>query len=309
MYKYIIKRLLMMIPVILGISFIVFSIMELSPGDPARMMLGSNATVESIEKLNKELGYDKPFIVRYLNYVKNAIKGDFGTSYKTKAPVSEEIFARFPVTVKLALFCTIIAVTLAIPIGILAAVKQYSFVDRLSTGIALLLASIPDFWLGLLLILGLALGLGIFPATGVGSFKHYILPAATLSAYSTAIFTRMTRSTMLEVIRQDYITTAKAKGANNKRIILKHALRNALIPVITAIGMDISALLAGTVLVETVFAMPGVGTLLITGIRSKDVPIVMGIVILLAVCASILNLIVDVSYAYIDPRIKAQYKS
>lgn len=308
MHKYIIKRLLMMIPVILGVTFIVFSIMEISPGNPAKIMLGQRATQEQIDKLNDELGYNDPFLIRYVRYIGNAIQGDLGKSYKTKAPVAEEIVSRLPVTFKLALGCTILAILVAIPLGINAAVKQYSFMDTLTTAGALILASIPDFWLGMLLVLLFSLKLDLLPATGADNFSNYILPVLTLSAYSVAVFTRMTRSTMLDVIRQDYIRTAKAKGANRHRIIRKHALKNAMIPVVTAIGMDIAALLGGTVLIETVYGMPGVGTLIITSIRNKDIPTVMGSVIFLAIVASVINLLVDISYAYIDPRIKAQYK-
>ncbi len=309
MHKYIIKRLLMFIPVLLCVTFIVYSIMELTPGDPARIILGQNATPQAVEKLNKEMGYDKPFFIRYVNYVRNAAKGDFGKSFKTKVPVFKEIFSRFPVTFKLAMLCTIVAICTAIPFGIISAVKRYSLIDGISTLTALLLASIPDFWLGLLLVLTFSLGLGWFPAIGADTFKHFILPTITLSAYSVAVFIRMTRSTMLEVIGQDYVRTAKAKGADKGTIIWKHALRNALIPVVTAIGTDISTLLGGTVLVESVFGMPGVGTLILQGLRTKDIPIVMGSVIFMALTAGIINLIVDISYAYIDPRIKAQYKS
>ncbi len=308
MYKYVLKRLLLFIPVLLCVTLIVYGILELTPGDPARMILGQKATQESIEKLNKELGYDKPFAVRYVNYVGNALRGDFGKSFRTKVPVFEEIFSRFPVTLKLAAMCTVFSVCVAIPFGIISAVKRYSVIDGLSTVTALLLASIPDFWLGLLLILGFSLGLRWFPAIGASSFKHFILPTLTLSAVSIAVFIRMTRSTMLEVVGQDYIRTARSKGADKHTIIWKHALRNAMIPVVTSIGMDISALLGGTVLVESVFGMPGVGTLIIQGLRSKDVPIVMASVIFMSFTAGIINLIVDISYAYIDPRIKAQYR-
>lgn len=309
MYKYILKRLMAMIPIIIGVTLIVFAILEFSPGNPGRIILGPQATEEAVEQLNEELGYNKPFVVKYVTYIKNALSGDFGISYKTKSPVLEEISTRFPVTLKLTFFTVLIAILFSIPAGVLSAVKQYSIVDMISLGIAMLLASIPDFWLGLLLMLGFSLKLGILPAMGASSLAHFVLPSFTLSAACTALFLRMTRATMLEVIRQDYITTAKAKGANKNRIIWKHALRNSLIPVVTTIGMDIAWLFAGTVLVETVFGMPGVGSLLVKSIRAKDVPVVMGTVILMSIVASFMNLIVDISYAYIDPRIKAQYKS
>ncbi len=299
----------MMLPVLIGATFVVYSIIELTPGDPAKMILGKNATVEATQQLREDLGLDRPFVIRYVDYISHVARGDFGVSYKTKIPVADEIFSRFPVTIKLTFFCVLISIVVGIPIGIIAAIKQYSAADSLSTGFALLLASIPDFWLGLILILTFSLGLGIFPATGAESFSNFILPSITLSAMSTAVLIRMTRSTMLEVIRQDYIRTAKAKGAKRRRIIRVHSLPNAMIPVVTEIGMDIASLLAGTILVESVFGMPGVGTLLVNGIRAKDIPIVLGCVTLISVVASLINLIVDISYAYIDPRIKARYEA
>lgn len=308
MYKYILKRIAMIIPVILGVTFIVLCIMQLSPSNPAQIMLGPRATQEQIDELNKSLGYYDPLPVKYVKFIINAIQGDFGLSYKSKAPVADELLSRFPVTLKLALMCTLIAVIISLPLGVLAAVKQNTVFDRMSSAAALILASMPDFWLAMLLVLAFSHGLHWFNATGAETFKDYILPGISLAAYSTALFTRMTRSTMLEVIRQDYIRTARAKGADKKRVIWKHAFKNALIPIVTTIGLDIGALLAGTVLVESVFAMPGIGTLLVTGVRSKDVPVVMGCILLLSVVSSFLNLAIDISYALIDPRIKAQYK-
>ncbi len=272
-------------------------------------MLGKNASEEAVEKLSKELGYDKPFVVRYVKYIANAARGDFGKSYKTKASVVDEIFSRFPVTIRITFFCVLISIIVGIPLGILAAIKQYSLSDVISTALAMLLASIPDFWLGMVLILIFSLGLKLLPATGADSLVNYILPSFTLAAVSVATLIRMTRSTMLEVVRQDYIRTARAKGADRKRIISTHALRNAMLPIVTVVGGDIAGLLGGAVLVETVFGMPGVGSLLVKGIRGKDVPIVLGSVILMSLVGGLINLIVDISYAYIDPRIKSQYKS
>ncbi len=294
---------------LLGATFLVYTIIEITPGDPAKIMLGKSATKESVEQLSAELGLDQPYLIRYSKFVVNAVQGDLGVSYKTKIPVAEEIFTRLPVTVKLTFFCVLISIVVGIPIGIIASIKQYSLADSFSTGFALLLASIPDFWLGLLMVLMFSLGMGLLPATGASSLKNYILPSITLSAMSTAVLIRMTRSTMLEVIRQDYIRTAKAKGAKQFRIIKEHAIPNAMIPVVTEIGMDVASLLAGTILVESVFGMPGVGTLLVKGIQGKDVPIVLGCVTVISVLAGLINLIVDISYAFIDPRIKARYES
>jgi len=308
MHKYIFKRIIMVIPVLIVATLIVFTIIELTPGDPARMILGNNATTEAVKALREDLGLNKPFLIKYINFITGAVHGDFGKSYKTKTSVADEIFSRLPVTLKLTFFCVLISIIFGIPIGILSALKQYSIADSLITSFALLLASIPDFWLGLILILIFSLGLGIFPATGADSLINFVLPSITLAAVSTAVLIRMTRSTMLEVIRQDYIRTAKAKGALNNRIIIHHALGNAMLPVVTEIGNDIASLIGGTVLVESVFGMPGVGRLLVDGVRGKDAPMVLGCIVLMSVVASLVNLTVDISYAFIDPRIKAQYK-
>lgn len=307
MHKYVIKRLWMMIPVVIGISFIIFSIMSLTPGTPGDVILGSMGTPEAVREMNEKLGFYDPFLVRYGNYIKDVCTGNFGNSYRTGLPVIEEISARFPVTLKLALFSTVIAVVIGIPIGILSAVKQYSAIDNISTVCALAFMSMPQFWLGLLLILLFSLKLGLFPTFGSDSFLHFVLPSFTACAALLATLIRMTRSTMLEVIRQDYVRTAYAKGADKKRVIFKHCMKNALIPIVTVIGVNFGSLLGGAIIVEAVFGMSGIGNLMLTGIRTKDLPVVMGTVLLLAVLFSIINLVVDIVYAYLDPRIKAQY--
>lgn len=309
MYKFIIKRILMMIPVLIGISFIIFTIISLTPGNPAKLILGERASQEAINKLNDELGYNDPFLVKYFNYLKEAFTGNFGNSYKSGLRVIDEIMYRFPTTLILAVMVVIISIVISIPLGVIAAVKKGSFFDGTSMVVALLFTAMPSFWLGLLLILGLSLKLDLFPVTGSETFAHFILPALTLSAGNIAMILRMTRSSMLEVVRQDYIRTAKAKGADNKLIIYKHALKNALIPVVTAVGVNFGYTLGGSVLIESVFGMKGLGTLLLTAIRTKDVPVVMGSVLFMSFAFSIVTLIVDISYGYIDPRIKAQYKS
>jgi peptide/nickel transport system permease protein len=309
MYKFIIKRILMMIPVLIGISLIIFTIISLTPGNPAKLILGERASQEAIDKLNDELGYNDPFLVKYINYLKDAFTGEFGNSYKSGLGVIDEIKDRFPTTLLLAIIVVIISIVVSIPLGVIAAVKKGSFFDGASMVIALIFTAMPSFWLGLLLILGLSLKLDLFPATGSDTIAHFILPSLTLSAGNIAMILRMTRSSMLEVIRQDYIRTAKAKGADNKLIIYKHALKNALIPVVTAVGVNFGYTLGGSVLIESVFGMKGLGTLLLTAIRTKDVPVVMGSVLFMSFAFSIVTLIVDISYGYIDPRIKAQYKS
>jgi len=308
MHRYIVKRLLLMIPVIMGISLIIFSIMSFMPGNPARLLLGEKATPEAIAALNAKMGLNDPFAMRYVRYVGNALHGDFGTSYRTGLPVSQEIRHRFPTTLKLAVLSVLFAVAISVPLGILSAVKQYSWVDNLSTVLGLGFISVPPFWLGLLLIIFFSLKLGWLPPFGSDSITHFILPAITSSASAFATLLRMTRSTMLEVIRQDYVVTAYAKGASYRLIIFKHCLRNALIPLITVVGVNFGGLLSGSIITESVFGMSGIGNLLISSIRSVDVPSVMACTLLFSVMFSLINLLMDIIYAYVDPRIKAQYQ-
>ncbi|KUO71875.1 MAG: hypothetical protein APF77_07125 [Clostridia bacterium BRH_c25] len=307
MLRFIFKRLLMIIPVIIGISFIIFSIMALTPGDPARLILGESASQTDVELLREEMGLNDNFLIRYVDYMKDVVRGDFGLSYRNRIPVYDEVFARFPNTLVLAFWGITLSVLIGVPIGIISAVKQYSILDTMSLGAALVLASIPAFWLGLMLILLFSLKLNLLPSTGVETWKNFVLPSITLAAGTMATLIRMTRSTMLEVIRQDYIRTAKAKGAGERRLIFKHALRNALLPVITIIGINFGFQLGGAMIIETVFAMPGLGTLMITSVRMKDTPMVMASVLFVAVAVSLVNLLVDLLYSFIDPRIKSQY--
>ncbi|SDZ08663.1 peptide/nickel transport system permease protein [Proteiniborus ethanoligenes] len=308
MAKYILRRILLLIPVILGVTFIVYSIMYFTPGDPAQIMLAENAPKEALEQLREDMGLNDPLIVQYFRYIKNALKGDFGRSYTTKREVFKEIFSRFPATLKLTIAGMILAILIGIPVGIISATKQYSLTDSVSMILALLGVSMPNFWQGLMLILIFSVGFGLLPSSGADSFKHLILPALTLGTSAAAIITRMTRSSMLEVIRQDYIRTARAKGVLEKKVINRHALKNALIPVVTIVGLQFGSLLGGAVLTETVFSWPGVGRFMVEAIRSKDTPTVLGSVIFISVTFSIVNLFVDILYAFIDPRIKSQYK-
>lgn len=308
MHKYVLKRILLLIPVLLGVSLLVFAIMSLTPGDPAQLILGENAPREAVLKLREEMGLNDPFFIQYLRFVKNAILGDFGRSYTTGREVFGEIFARFPNTFILAILGIIISVCIGIPIGIISATRQYSFLDSFSMIIALLGVSMPVFWLGLMLILTFSVKLGWLPSGGFDGFKSIILPAVTLGVGSAAIITRMTRSSMLEVIRQDYIRTARAKGVAEKVVINKHALKNALIPIITVVGLQFGNLLGGAVLTESVYSWPGVGRLMVDAIRQKDTPTVLAAVVFLAAAFSVVNLLVDILYAYVDPRIKSQYK-
>ena len=303
MTRYILKRILLMIPVVLGISLLVFSMLELSPGDPAQIILGMRATPEALENLREEMGLNQPFWTRYFNYIINAVQGDFGTSWRTNLPVFNEIMARLLTTVRLALG----AMVLVVAMGILSAVKQYSLLDNMALTGALILSSMPAFWLGTLLILLFALKLSWLPAMGNNEVSGYILPWITLAASYLATLVRMTRSSMLEVIRADYIKMARAKGANERQVILRHALRNALLPIVTIVGMNFAGLLGGTVIIEQVFTLNGLGSLAITSVRQLDVPMVMAEVLFIALITSVINLIVDVLYVYIDPRLKSQY--
>lgn len=308
MYKYIIKRLLLLIPVIFGITLLVFTIMSLAPGEPGRIILGERASEEAVYELNKKLGYYDPFFVQYFNYMKNILKGDFGNSYKSGLPVMEEILNRLPTTVILAALAMAFSTLMSVPLGVLAAVKQHSFIDNLSLVVALFLTSMPAFWLGILLILLFAIKIKWFPVMGASSLKHFILPAMTLALTNMAIDLRMTRSSMLEVMRQDYIRTARAKGVPDKIVIFKHALKNAMIPVITSIGINFGYLLGGTIITEQVFGMPGLGSLLVNAIRTKDTPLLTGAILVLALMFSLVSLTVDISYGFFDPKIKAQYQ-
>lgn len=303
MLKYIGKRFLFLIPVLLGVSFIVFSLLYITPGDPARMILGEQATQEQIDTLREDMGLDDSFIVQYVNYVKDAITGDFGVSYATKSPVIEEILAVFPNTIKLAITSIILAIVVGILFGIVSAVKQYSLWDSLISIIAILGISMPMFWLGLLMILLFSVKLAWLPSSGYSTVLHMILPAICLGAQSIAVLTRMTRSSMLEIIRHDYIRTVRAKGQKETTVIFKHAFRNALIPIITTIGLQFGHLLGGAMLTETIFSIPGLGRLMVEAIKTRDFPVVQGTVLFIAVAFTVVNLVVDILYAYADPKI------
>lgn len=310
MSNYILRRLLLMLPILLGVSFIIFGIMSITPGNPAEILLGDAATDEQVERLSKELGYDKPFLVRYGIYIKDlATRFDFGRSYRTQIPVSQEIGERAPISLKLALFSLIGASFIGIPIGVLSAVKQHSLVDTVPTFIALILAALPAFWLGMLLLFQFALILGWVPAGGIGSWRHYVLPVFTLSLPHGAVILRYTRSSMLETIREDYIRTARAKGVSERNVIWKHALKNALLPVVTVMGISFAGLIGGAVSVETLFSIPGLGRTLVEAVKMKDLPLVLGLTLFMSFASAFIVLAVDVLYGFIDPRIKAKYEA
>jgi len=308
MYRFILKRLLMMIPVVLGVSFVVFTMMYITPGDPAQLILGDSATDKNIQMLREELGLNDSFLVQYGTYIKNAVlHGDLGTSYTTKRPVTEEILDRFPTTMLLASLSVLVAVIIGMTAGIIAATRQYSIFDNIATVFSLMGVSMPNFWQGLMAIILFAVWLGWLPASGFGGPKYWILPALTIGTSAAATIMRMTRSSMLEVIRQDYIRTARAKGQTERVVIMRHALKNALIPVITVVGLQFGYLLGGAVLTESIFSIPGIGKLMVDAIKLRNFPMVQGGVFFIAIVFSFVNLAVDILYAYADPRIKSQY--
>jgi ABC-type dipeptide/oligopeptide/nickel transport system permease component len=336
MLKYVLKRILMVIPVMIGVSIIVFSLTRVFSPDPAPTVLGQHATQESMTVWRDANGLNRPVVTQYITYVTGALKGDLGTSYFTKSDVAKEIGARFPATIELAVAAIIFASILGILLGVIAAVKKNSIFDAAGSLFALIGVSIPIFWLGILLIMFFAGFLHLMPTGGrinvmlepahvTGSylidaviagnwdsfkdaFWHLLLPALTLGMYSMAIITRMTRSSMLETLGQDYIRTARAKGISETKVIGKHALRNSLIPVTTVIGLQFGALMGGALLTESVFSWPGIGRFTVDAIQKSDFPIVQGVVLLVAVIFVTVNLIADLLYAYLDPRIKYSSK-
>ena len=336
MLKYVAKRILMVIPVMIGVSIIVFSLMRVFSPDPAPIVLGQHATQEKMDAWRDDNELNDPVLKQYFTYVKDALQGDLGTSYYTNTPVAAEIGARFPATIELALAAILFASTVGVFLGVLAAVKKNSVYDAGSTLFALVGVSIPIFWLGIMFIMFFSGFLHLLPSGGrinvlleptdVTGFYvidsileqnwaalkdalwHIILPALTLGMYSMAIITRMTRSTMLDTLGQDYVRTARAKGITERKVIGKHALRNSMIPVITVIGLQFGALLGGALLTESVFSWPGIGKYTVDSIMKSDFPVVQGIVLLVAVVFVTVNLVADLMYAYLDPRIKYSAK-
>lgn len=307
MLKFTMKRLVYLVLVLVGVSFLVFLLLYMTPGDPVRMMLGESATPEAQAELRLELGLDDPFLVQYGRYIKNiVVHQDLGTSYSTRRPVLDEIMTVFPNTVKLATAAIIIAVILGTFLGIVSAVRQNSLLDNAVMVLALIGTSAPIFWIGILMIILFSVNLGWLPPSGFGSFKQLIMPALALGMQSTAVVARMTRSSMLEVIRQDFVKTARAKGQKESVVIMKHVFRNALIPVITVVGLQFGMLLGGAMLTEVVFSIPGVGRLMIEAIKQRDFPIVQGSVLFVAACFSLVNLAVDLLYAVVDPKVSKE---
>ena len=307
MFRYIMKRILMMIPVLIAVSFVVYFLMDLAPGDIISSMAPQDATEAEIEIMRAELGLNGSLIERYFRYLGNLLRGDMGMSLSLKRPVADVFFERFPATLELALAATVVALAISIPLGIAAATHHRSFLDGFSMVTAMLGLSMPGFWLGLLLILFFAHQLGWLPSGGSGGIVHLILPALALGAGQAGSLTRITRSSMLDVIRQDYLRTARAKGVSEKMVIRKHALKNALIPIITVFGSTLGNLLGGAVAIETVFSWPGIGRLTVSAINTRDITLATGCIIMFTVLLTVTMLLVDIAYAYVDPRIKAQY--
>jgi len=308
MWKYVIKRLIALIPVVAGCTFIVYMIMYLSPGDPATFALGQDATPEAIYEWREMFGLNDPVLVQYARYIVGVFMGDFGTSFRNNVSITTEVMSRFPFTLQLAMAALSVSLILAFPIGIISAVRQNTWIDGLSMFIALIGISMPVFWMGLLLVLFFSLNLGWFPSSGANQWSSVVLPGITLGTSMMAAMARTTRSSMLEVIRQDYIRTARSKGLTYGRVIRKHAIRNALIPTLTIFGIQLGNLLTGSVITETVFAWPGIGRLMIQGISARDYPMVLGCMVMFVVCFAVINLLVDLAYAFVDPRIRAQYR-
>lgn len=310
MLKYILKRILMMIPVLLGVLFLVFTMNEISPGDPAEMIAGDAASVEVVEQIREDLGLNEPFLVRFFNYVKNLVlHGDLGTSYKTKRPVLVEVMDRLPTTIILSLTSAAFAVILSIPIGVISAIKQNTWIDNVLMVLALIGVAMPAFWQGLMTIILFSVKLGWLPSYGFTTPAHWIMPVLTIGTGAMASLVRITRSSMLEVIRQDYIRTARAKGQTEWKVIINHALRNSMIPIITAIAIQLGSMLGGAIVTETVFAIPGIGMLMIQSIKARDYPTIQGAVVVIAVMFSLLNLLVDIIYTFVDPRLKSIYQT
>ena len=307
MLRFIGRRLLQMIPILLVVAVIIFTLMELVPGDPVRIMLGDFATEAQVEEERERLRLNRPFLERFWEFIKGAVQLDFGVSYITKTSVSDELIERFPRTLKLALLSICVSALFGIAIGILCAIKANKLPDRIALVLTLLCNSMPSFWLALLLVLLFSVNLNWLPSGGIGGAQYYVLPVISSSIGSIAGIARQTRASMLEVIRADYVTTAKSKGLSQKAVILKHALGNALIPIITVIGGQFSFLMGGTTIVESVYSFPGLGLYIISGINNRDYPIVRGGVLYIAFTFSFIMLLIDIIYAFVDPRIRSQY--
>ena len=303
MTRYIVRRLALLVPLLIGASLLVFLTMRLIPGDPARLALGAEATEEQVQLMRRQWGLDQPLPVQYVYWIGHALQGDFGRSTVSRVPAGQEIALRLPATLRLAGLSMVVSIVLGLGFGVVAAVKHNTWLDRLSMVLALLGVCTPTFWLGLMLILVFSVRLGWFPSFGQGGLEHLILPALTLGAAAAAVIARVTRSSLLEVLGADYMRTARAKGLAEELVIMRHALRNGLIPILTLLGIELGGLLAGAIVTETVFAYPGIGQLLVSSVSNRDYAVVQAALLLFALQFLLVNLLVDVLYAVVDPRI------
>ena len=306
MFSFLVRRLLLTIPVLLGVATLVFSLIHLVPGDPAQAMLGEGASPQDVAQLRARLGLDRPLLEQYWTYLKGLPKGDLGTSLRTQLPVADQIAERLPATAELAGAAMLVAVVLALPLGVVAAVWRGTWVDQSAMALALAGISVPGFWLGPLLALVFAVELGWLPVSGRGTLAHLVLPAITLGAALAAILARMSRASVLEELREQYVVAARARGASRLRAVVVHALGNSLIPVVTILGLQLGAVLTGSIITETIFSWPGVGRLLIQSINFRDYPMVQGCILLIAITYVTMNLLTDVVYGWLDPRIRIQ---
>ncbi len=304
MAQFLTRRLILSFFILLGVSFIVFIIMHMAPGDPVRVVAGLDAPAEVVEAIRREWGFDQPIHVQYIRWLRRAVLLDFGRSAITGETVAFSILSRLPNTIKLNLAAYAVALGIGVPLGILSALKQYSVLDHAGTVVALIGISMPSFWLGLLLIIVFSLNLGWFPSFGAGTLGHYVLPTMSLATAQVALLMRMSRSSMLEVMKKDYIRTARAKGLGERVVVYKHMFKNAAIPIVTVIGMRLAYVVGGSVIIESVFSWPGVGRLAINSLHSRDYFVTQGVVFMTALCIVVMNLLVDLSYAYLDPRVR-----
>jgi len=301
---YLLSRLAQLFPVVFGVVTIVFLLLHLIPGDPVEIMLGENAVAAQKEELRRELKLDRPVAAQYVEFLGGLATGDLGVSFRSREPVLREILSRFPATLLLAAASLLVAVLIAVPLGILSAMRQHSLLDHLSAFLAMLGLSMPNFWLGPLLILIFSIQLGLFPVAGFGTARHLVLPALTMGTGMAAILMRMLRSSLLEEIRQEYVRVAAAKGLSRRATVLRHALKNSAIPVLTVLGLQFGALLSGSIITETIFSWPGIGRLMVQAIDARDYPLVQGCVLFIALCTVAVNLATDLLYSRLDPRIR-----
>ena len=307
MLGYIGKRLLLLIPVLLGISLVVLVLIDITPGDPARMMLGAQATQQQVDDLRQELGLNDPLPVRYVRFLSSIVQGDFGTSLMTKRPIVDEMLERFPYTLVLVIISIVLSIFIGIPIGIFAATHRHTWKDGTSMFLALFCVSMPSFWFALLLIRFFGVKLQVLPISGVDSWMSWIMPCVAMALGLTALIARQMRSDLLEVIRQDYITTAKAKGLSENRVIYRHGLKNAMIPVIMVIGGVFGTSLGGSLITEVIYSIPGLGQYTLTALSNRDYPVIQSSILILSTMFAVIILIVDVVFALVDPRIRSQY--